>query len=122
MATAGAENPVENVSQNLSPNLGTEMNFENGPTSQAASCAIPSTSQERDRPLYSCNALHIAVNTANISLVRVLLPYCKDINSTCADGSALHITVRFGYMNIVRLLIEYGADIDLKFGKHSATP
>lgn len=65
------------------------------------------------------NALHLAVIKRDITMVKILIKYVKNIDARTNGGStALHYAANFQSVEIVKLLLEYGANqniIEIKY-------
>ena len=64
------------------------------------------------------NAIQMAVGTNNISVLRMILPYCEDINQLqCKDQPVLHTAVCCDDFEMVALLLKHGANINVRNDK-----
>ncbi len=67
-----------------------------------------------EKPVGPCHAMpiHVAAQHNAIEVVKLLLDYGADVNSTMADGTtALFLAAQFGYIDLVKLLIKRGAHV-----------
>lgn len=70
---------------------------------------------EKDAGSHNLSALHIAAETGDADIARILLGAKADVNITDDDGETpLMIAARDNYLEIVRLLLEAGANPHLK--------
>jgi len=59
--------------------------------------------------------LHYAAQTANTTLIKILLRHKADIDATDNEGwTPLHVAVQGGRVDIIKLLITRGADITIQ--------
>ena len=64
------------------------------------------------RGVFGYTPLHEAVSNGHLDIVKLLLRYDADINSSANGGfTPLHLAASSGHVNCVRVLLDNGADI-----------